>query len=48
MCGIFLVKSKNSLNKIDCINSSNLIKSRGPDFLQKFLKKKNYIFRTQF
>ena len=34
-------KIKNSLNKIDCINSSNLIKSRGPDFfLQKILKKK--------
>ncbi len=40
MCGIFLVKSKNSLNKFDCINSSKLIKSRGPDFfLQKFFKK---------
>ena len=45
MCGIFLVKSKHSLNKDDCINSSNLIKSRGPDyFLQKFFfKEKLYI-----
>ena len=45
MCGIFLVKSKRSLNETDCINSSNLIKSRGPDyFLQKFFyKEKLYI-----
>lgn len=45
MCGIFLVKSKNPLNIRSCIASSNLIKSRGPDyFLHKFFnKEKLYI-----
>ena len=45
MCGIFLVKSEKTLNKSNCESSSNLIKSRGPDyFLQKFFnKEKMYI-----
>ena len=45
MCGIFLVKSKHPLNTRSCIEASNLIKSRGPDyFLHKFFnKEKLYI-----